>query len=107
MMVTSVMSFAAVGPGELDPAVFNPVDGPNVNAVRADHFHMLLDADFQFLHPRLRSSEFIALPGQEVELRLLVGDTLRRQLLYRSAGIRGCLPRQFRERLPLQSPPSV
>src|SRR5260370_10637604 len=100
MMVTSVMSFAAVGPGELDPAVFNPVDGPYVKAIRPDHVNMLLEADFQFLHPRLRSSEFIALLGQEVELRLLIGDTLRRELLDRGAGIGRRLLGQFGEVFP-------
>src|SRR3979411_911915 len=100
MMVASVISFAAVGLGELDPAVFDLVDGPDMNAIRADHFHMLLDGNFQFLHARYGSNKFIALFGQEVELRLLVGDTLRRQLPDRPAGIGGCLLGQFGEVFP-------
>src|SRR3984893_11406516 len=100
MMVASVMSLAAVGLGEPDPAVFNAVDGPDMNAVRSDHFHMLLYADFKSLHARPGSSEFIALFGQEIKLRLLVGDTLRRQLLDRAAGIGGRLLDQFDEVFP-------
>src|SRR5258708_31703588 len=44
MMMTFVVPFAAVGPGELDPAVLDAIDGSDMNAVRADHIHMLLDA---------------------------------------------------------------
>ena len=78
VMMPLVTSFAAVGPGEPDPAVFDAIDGSDVNAIRADHFHMLL------YDRRLAPNEFIALPAQEFELSFLVGDTLRRPLLVRS-----------------------
>src|SRR6202795_1249587 len=47
MMVSLVIAFAAIGAGELDPATFNAIDGSDVNAVRADHFHVLLYVHFK------------------------------------------------------------
>jgi len=99
MMMALVMSFAAVGFRKLDPAVFNAIDGSDINAVRPDHPHMLL-YDCPGSGWRLRSNELVALPGQEFELRLLVGDTLRVQVLDRGAGIGRCLLLQFEEVLP-------
>src|SRR5690348_14636300 len=40
-MVMLLMADTAVGPDELDAIVFDPVDGADMRAVRADHFHML------------------------------------------------------------------
>src|SRR5437763_5396516 len=40
-MVMPFMSDAAVGADQLDAVVFDLVDGADVNAVGADHFHML------------------------------------------------------------------
>src|SRR6266849_5802172 len=67
MMVALVTSLAAIGLGELDPAVFNPIDGSDVNAVRADHFHVLLYFVSPHSSRRLSLSELIAPPGQEFE----------------------------------------
>src|SRR5690348_3908959 len=36
-----LMPHAAVGTDQLDPVVLDPIDGADVDAVRADHFHML------------------------------------------------------------------
>ena len=44
MMVPLVTSFTAVGLGQLDPAIFNTIHGPDVYAVCADDFHMLFYA---------------------------------------------------------------
>src|SRR6266404_2066485 len=100
MMVALVTSFAAIGLGELDPATFNAIDGPEVNAVRADHLHVLL----YFVSPhsggRLLLSELIAPPGQEFELGFLFGDAPRRQFLVCGAGICGCLLDQFADVFP-------
>jgi hypothetical protein len=92
MMVAPVTAFAAIGPGELDPASFNAIDGSHVNAVRSDHFHVLLY--FVSLHSsqRLSLTELIAPPGQQFEQRFLFGDAPRRQFLICGAGIcRGLL----------------
>jgi hypothetical protein len=97
--VALVTSFAAVGLGELDPAVFDAIDGSDVNAVRADHFHVLLYACLQS-GPRLSLKQLIALSGQEFELRFLVGDPLRVQLLDRTTGVCGGLLLQFGEVFP-------
>src|ERR1700754_3385311 len=43
MMMALVTSLAAVGLRQLDPVFLNTIDGPDVNAIRADHFHMFLD----------------------------------------------------------------
>src|SRR3977135_3251245 len=44
MVMTFVAPLAAVGLGELDPAVLDAIDGSDMNTVRADHIHMLLYA---------------------------------------------------------------
>src|ERR1700704_4341457 len=55
MMMTFVAPFAAVGLGELDPAVLDAIDGSDMNTVRADHIHMLLyDLAAHFVSPRSR-----------------------------------------------------
>src|SRR5947208_1533118 len=41
VVVVLLMRDAAVGADQLDPAVLDPVDRPDVHAVGADHFHML------------------------------------------------------------------
>jgi hypothetical protein len=71
-----------------------------VNAVRADHFHVL--PYFISLHSSRRRSlrELIAPPGQEFEESFLSGDTPRRQFLVRSAGICGGLLDQFADVFP-------
>ena len=43
MMVSLVPAFAAVGLDQLDPTIFNAINGSNVDAVRANYFHMLFD----------------------------------------------------------------
>jgi hypothetical protein len=42
-MVALVAAFAAVGPGQLDPAALDAVDGADMHAVGADDFHVFLD----------------------------------------------------------------
>jgi len=42
MVITLVASFATVGLGELDPAVFDTIDDPDMKAVRPDHGHTRL-----------------------------------------------------------------
>jgi hypothetical protein len=44
--MTPVPALAAIGFGELDAVAFNFIDRANMNAVRADHFHMF----FYFRH---------------------------------------------------------
>src|SRR4029077_20546410 len=44
MMMTLVAAFAAIGPGEADPAVLDPIDGSDEYAICADHPHMRLHA---------------------------------------------------------------
>src|SRR5207302_296817 len=67
MMMAFVASFAAIGLGELDPATFNAIDGPEVNAVCADHLHVLLYLVSPHSSRRLSLRELIAPPGQEFE----------------------------------------
>jgi len=43
MVVSLMPALAAIGFGQLDLAVFNPVDGADMHAVRADHFHVFFD----------------------------------------------------------------
>ena len=43
MMMTLVAPLPAVFLGQLDAAAFHPIDGADVDAVRADHFHVLGD----------------------------------------------------------------
>src|SRR2546423_13947545 len=53
MMMAFVPTFATVGLGELDLAVLNTINRPNMNAVGSDHFHMLFDLNaihLIFLH---------------------------------------------------------
>src|SRR6185437_9422170 len=42
-MVMFLVPDAAVGADQLDPVLLDAVDGADVNAVGADHFHMLAD----------------------------------------------------------------
>src|ERR1700736_2964563 len=102
MMMAFVTSFAAIGLGELDPATFNAIDGSDVNAVRADYFHVLLYGHFKSPPScwRLSPGELVALPGQKLELSFLFGDAPRRQLLVRRAGIGGGLLDQFADVFP-------
>jgi hypothetical protein len=44
MMMALVPALAAIGLGQLDPAILDPVDGSNMDAVGSNHFHMFLDA---------------------------------------------------------------
>jgi hypothetical protein len=43
MMVSFVPAFTAVGFSQFDPTIFNSIDGSKMDAVSADHFHMLFD----------------------------------------------------------------
>jgi hypothetical protein len=43
MMVSLVPAFTAVGFSQFDPTIFNSIDGSKMDAVSADHFHMLFD----------------------------------------------------------------
>jgi hypothetical protein len=45
VVVTPVMPLAAVLPGQLDAATFDPIDRADVNAIGADDFHMFHDLD--------------------------------------------------------------
>jgi hypothetical protein len=49
-----VTSFTAVGLGQLDPAIFNTIHGPDVYAVCADDFHMLSYAGLSHFWPPVR-----------------------------------------------------
>jgi hypothetical protein len=55
MMVSFVPAFTAVGFSQFDPTIFNSIDGSKMDAVSADHFHMLFD--FARIGHRLTSSE--------------------------------------------------
>jgi hypothetical protein len=41
--MTLVLALAAIGFGKLDAIAFYPIDGADVNAVRADDFHVFFD----------------------------------------------------------------
>jgi hypothetical protein len=41
MMMAFVTAFTAIKPGEPDLAILNSIDGPNVNAVGSNNFHVL------------------------------------------------------------------
>jgi hypothetical protein len=43
VMMAFVPTFATVRLGELDLAVLNAINGPDMNAVGSDHFHVLFD----------------------------------------------------------------
>jgi hypothetical protein len=49
VMMAFVPAVAAVGLGELDSTILNAVDGPNVDAVGPDHFHMRFDISHRAL----------------------------------------------------------
>ena len=48
-MVVLFMAHAAVGADQLDAIVLDPVDGADVDAVGADHFHMFANV-FEAAH---------------------------------------------------------
>jgi hypothetical protein len=43
MVMAFVFALTAVSLGQFDPLTFNLIDGPDVNAIGADYFHMLFD----------------------------------------------------------------
>jgi hypothetical protein len=47
MMVPSVFAFTAVCLGQFNPAIFNAIDGSDVNAIGADDVHMLFYRNFR------------------------------------------------------------
>jgi hypothetical protein len=70
-MMMLFMSHATVGADELDAIVLNPVDSPEMNAVRTDHFHMfanIFEAAHGFasycLPPTLRSRHSMRTVGR-------------------------------------------
>jgi hypothetical protein len=44
VVVAFVPTFATVSLGQFDAVIFDPVDGADMDAVRANYFHMLFDA---------------------------------------------------------------
>jgi hypothetical protein len=53
VVMPPVTSFATILFGQLDAVAFDPINRTNVDSVRADNFHVLLDVGhWKFLHAR-------------------------------------------------------
>jgi hypothetical protein len=50
MMVPPVFTFTTVSFGQFNLAIFNAIDGSDVNTIGADHLHMLFYRNFRHLN---------------------------------------------------------
>jgi hypothetical protein len=90
-MVALVSSFAAVVLGQLDPARYYAIHSSDVNTISSDHLHILLDPTFRHVSsPRIRVCtlpNFLAPFDHKFNLRFLIGNTLRHQIIVCSTGV--------------------